>query len=106
MALRKRDRQAMMSPSLRNGISSPNRVSRFSTTTPRLIPGDLSLSVWCLPGAASAPHDVALELTIVRWERSRATASFSGAADKKSDIYKTVDRANIQLELQDDAVTY
>ena len=54
-------------------------------------------------GAASAWHDVALELTNCPVGTSRVTASFSGAADSTG-YYKNQGTAqNIQLELQDDS---
>lgn len=73
-----------------------------STTNATFDLGDLYSFSLMSAGAASAWHDVALELTNCPVGTSRVTASFSGAADSTG-YYKTRDRANIQLELQDDS---
>ncbi|MDU7828363.1 MAG: type 1 fimbria minor subunit FimG [Escherichia coli] len=68
-----------------------------STTNATFDLGDLYSFSLMSAGAASAWHDVALELT------NCPTASFSGAADSTG-YYKNQGTAqNIQLELQDDS---
>ncbi len=54
-------------------------------------------------GAASAWHDVALELTDLPVGTSRVTASFSGAADSTGYYERRGDRAKHPVELQDDS---
>ena len=69
-----------------------------STTNATVDLGDLYSFSLMSAGAASAWHDVALELTNCPVGPSRVTASFSGAADKNQGTAQ-----NIQLELQDDS---
>ena len=74
-----------------------------STTNATVDLGDLYSFSLMSAGAASAWHDVALELTNCPVGTSRVTASFSGAADSTG-YYKNQGTAqNIQLELQDDS---
>ena len=91
-----------MSPSTVNGkvVAKPCTVS---TTNATFDLGDLYSFSLMSAGAASAWHDVALELTNCPVGTSRVTASFSGAADSTG-YYKNQGTAqNIQLELQDDS---
>ncbi|EJJ6391915.1 type 1 fimbrial protein [Escherichia albertii] len=72
-----------------------------STTNATVDLGDLYSFSLISAGAASAWHDVALELSRCPVGTSRVTASFSGTADSTG-YYKNQGTAqNIQLELQD-----
>lgn len=72
-----------------------------STTNATVDLGDLYSFSLISAGAASAWHDVALELSHCPVGTSRVTASFSGTADSTG-YYKNQGTAqNIQLELQD-----
>lgn len=71
------------------------------TTNATVDLGDLYSFSLISAGAASAWHDVALELSHCPVGTSRVTASFSGTADSTG-YYKNQGTAqNIQLELQD-----
>ncbi|HCP2263167.1 TPA: type 1 fimbria minor subunit FimG [Escherichia coli] len=79
------------------------KLCTVSTTNATVDLGDLYSFSLMSAGAASAWHDVALELTNCPVGTSRVTASFSGAADSTG-YYKNQGTAqNIQLELQDDS---
>lgn len=73
-----------------------------STTNATVDLGDLYSFSLMSAGAASAWHDVALELTNCPVGTSRVTASFSGQPTVP-DIIKPGTAQNIQLELQDDS---
>lgn len=73
----------------------------ISTPTADVALGDLSASSLSSAGAASAWHDVKLDLNNCPEGTSQVTATFSGTADGTGYYQNQGTAGNIQLELQD-----
>lgn len=74
----------------------------IATPTANVTLGDLYTFNMIAPGAASAWHDVILDLTQCPVGTSMVTATFSGAVDSTGYYQNQGTAGNIQLELQDE----